>query len=121
RGLEMAGSWLLLLRALERLPYGLRDHRARLDPRVPLRERPEDVDDVDVLVRLLVEQVPRKLARDRDDGRAVEVRIGDPGDEIGGTGPERGQAHAGAAGEPSPHVGHERGPLLVPHGDELNG
>ena len=68
-----------------------------------------------------MEQVPRQLARDRDDGRAVEVRIGDPGDEIGGTGPERGEAHPGAAGEPAPHIGHERGSLLVPDGDELDG
>ena len=72
-------------------------------------------------MRLLVQQVPRELARDGHDGRAVEVRIGDPGDEVRGAGPERGQADPGATGEPTPHIGHERGRLFVAYGNELDG
>ena len=118
RELQMAGARLFLLRALERLAHRLGHHRAGLDARVPLRERPEDVDDVDELVRLLVQQIARELARDRHHRRAVEVGVGEPGGEVGRAGAERGQAHAGLAGEPAPHVGHERRALLVADRDE---
>jgi len=119
--LEMARPGLLFLGALERLAHGLGDHRARLDARVPLRERPEHVDDVDVLVRLLVEQVPGELARDRHDRRTVEVRIGQAGREVRGARPERGQAHARAAGQTTPDVRHEGRRLLVPDRNERDG
>ena len=84
-----------------------------LDPGVPLRDRPEHVDDVDDLVRLLVERLGRGLAGDRDDRRAIEVRVGDPGQEVRRARAERGHRDGRAAGEPAVDVGHERGALLV--------
>ena len=118
---EVAGARLLFLRALERLAHGFGHDRARLDAGVPLRERPEHVDDIDVLVRLLVEQVPGQLARDRHDRRTVEVRIGQAGREVRGARPERGQAHARATGQTTPDVRHERRRLLVPDRNERDG
>ena len=53
-------------------------------------------------------------------GRAVHVGVGDAGDEVGRARTERRHAHAGAAGQASVHVGHERRALLVVRGDELD-
>src|SRR5262249_59869907 len=52
--LDVAGPGLLRLGQLEGLAYDLGNYRAHLDPRVPLRQRTQVLDDVDVLMRLLV-------------------------------------------------------------------
>ena len=53
-------------------------------------------------------------------GGVVHVGVGHAGHQIGGPGPERGQAHAGPAGQPPVDVGHEGGRLLVAGGDEAD-
>jgi hypothetical protein len=121
RQLQVAGPGLLLLGDLERLPDNLGDDRARLDLRVPFREGPECLDDVDELVGLLVEEAPRQLAGDRDDRRAIEIRVGQAGGEVRRPRPEGRQAHPRLAREPPPDVRHEGGRLLVADGDETDG
>jgi hypothetical protein len=46
------------------------------------------------------------------------VRVGHAGEEVGGAGPERGEAYAGVPREAPVHIRHERGALLVAGGDE---
>ena len=92
--------------------------RAALQPRVPLRDRLEHRDDVDVLVGLLVHALEVALAGQRDERRAVEERVGDAGDEVGRARPERAEADAGAPGQAPVHVGHVGAALLVADGDE---
>src|SRR2546425_9478856 len=116
----MAGPRLLRLRDLERLPHRLGDHAGDLQARVPLGDGPEHVHDVDVLVRLLVDPVPARLAGDGHHRRPIEVRVAEAGGEVGRAGAERAETDAGAAAEASPHVGHERRALLVTAGHELD-
>ena len=116
----MAGAGLFFLGALERLAHGFGDHRAGLDAGIPLRERPEHIDDVDVLVRFFMEQVPGELARDRHDRGAVQVRVGHAGGEVRGARPEGGQAHAGVTRQPAPDVRHECRRLLVSDRNEVD-
>jgi hypothetical protein len=78
------------------------------------------LDDVDVLMRFLVDAIPARLPGDRHERRTVEVGIGHAGGEVGRAGPERREAHAGATGEPTAGVGHERRPLLVARRDEAD-
>ena len=91
----------------------LGDRLGRSTRVVPLRHRLEHPDDVDDLVGLLVELVERGLAGDRDHRRAVEVGVGDAGNEVRRARPERRHRHGAAAGEAAVDVGHERGALLV--------
>src|SRR6266851_3047291 len=74
--LDVAGAGLLGLRELEGLADHLGNHGRRLQARVPLRQWPQVLDDVDVLVGLLVDAVPGGLARDGHEGGAVEVGVG---------------------------------------------
>ena len=53
-----------------------------VDARVPLRDRPEELDQVDELVGLLVHPLEVGLAGERDERRAVQVGVGDRGDEV---------------------------------------
>ena len=117
RELDVGRTGLLQGRDAERLADDLGDHRDALDPRVPLGDRTEHVDDVDDLVRLLVELVGGGLAGDGHDRRAVEVGVGDAGQQVRRAGPERRHRDGRAAGEPAVHVGHEGGALLVPGRD----
>ena len=105
---------------LEGLPDDLGDGLGSLDARVPLCDRAEHVDDVDVLVALLVDQVEAHLAGDRDHRGVVEVRVGDAGDQVGRPRAQRAEADAGPAREPPVDVGHERRPLLVAHDHDLD-
>ena len=57
--------------------------------------------------------VRRELTCERQDRRAIEVRVRDAGDEIGRTRAERGETHAGNAGQHRAGLGHERGGRLV--------
>jgi hypothetical protein len=111
--LDVGGPRLLGLGDLERLADDLRDDLRRVDARVPLRDRPHDLDQVDVLVRLLVHALQIRLAGERHERRAVEERVGHGGDEVRRARPQRSQAHARAARQAAVHVGHERPALLV--------
>ena len=111
--LDVRRPGLLRLGDLERLAHDLRDHPRRVQAGVELRDRPQHVDDVDVLVRLLVHPLQVGLAGERDHRRAVEQRIGDSGHEVRRAGPERAQADPGVAGQAAVHVGHVRTALLV--------
>ena len=85
----MAGARLLGLRELESLADHLGNHGRRFQARVPLRQRAQVLDDVDVLVGLLVDAIAGGLTRDGHEGRAVKVGVGDTGGEVGRSGPER--------------------------------
>jgi hypothetical protein len=73
---------LLDARDTERLAHDLGHGVSDGDARRPLRDRTEHPDDVDVLVRLLVDALQTCLSRDRDKRRAVELRVGDAGQQI---------------------------------------
>ena len=117
----MGRARLLELRDPERLAHDLRDGTRQLDPLVPLGHRLEHAHDVDELVRLLVQLVESGLAGDRDHRRVVEVRVGDPGHEVGRARPQGGHRHRGPTGQTPVDVGHERGALLVARGDVADG
>jgi hypothetical protein len=68
-----------------------------------------------------VELVEPGLTGDGDHRGVVEIRIGDPGDEVGRTGPEGGHGDGGPARQPAVDVGHERGALLVTSRDMAHG
>ncbi len=116
--LQVGGAGLLGLGHLERLADDLGDDLRAGDARVPLRDRPEELDEVDELVGLLVHPLEVGLARQRDERRAVEVGVADRGNEVHRAGAEGAQADAGPAGETAVHVGHVGAALLVAHGDE---
>ena len=116
--LEVRRAGLLGLGDLERLAHDLGDDVGRVDARVPLRDRPQDLDQVDVLVGLLVHPLEVGLPGQRDERRAVEVGVGDGGDEVQRARAERAQADAGAPGQAAVHVGHVGAALLVSNRDE---
>ena len=78
----------------------------------------QELDQVDVLVRLLVHPLEVGLAGERDERRAVQERVADRGDEVHRARPERAEADAGAPGQAPVHVGHVGPALLVANGDE---
>src|SRR5437868_3008018 len=120
RKLDVGRPWLLETREAEGLADDLGRRLADADPRAPFRDRAEHAHDVDVLVRFLMRAFETDLARDRDEGSAVDLRVGDSGDEIRGTRPECGQADTGIRRETTVHIGHEGGALLVPGEHELD-
>ena len=61
------------------------------------------------------------MGGDGDQRGLVEVRVGDPGDEVGGAGAESRKTDTGLPGEPAPDVGDKGRPLLVAGRHELNG
>ena len=73
---DVGGARLLGFRHLERLAHDLRDNRGGLDLGVPLGDRVKDIHHVDVLVRLLVHTVERRLPGDRHQRGAVHVGVG---------------------------------------------
>ena len=118
--LEVGGARLLALGDGEGLAHRLGDDLRVVDARVPLRHGLHHPHDVDVLVALLVHLREARLARQRDHRRAVEVGVGEAGDEVGRAGPERAEADARPAGQAAVGVGHERPALLVPDRQELD-
>ena len=111
---------LLALRLLE----GFADHFGngrRLDHlHGVLRDRPEEVDQVQVLMRFLVDPRRGRLAGNGHQRGVVQVRVGHAGDQIRGARPKRGQTHAGLSGQPPVDVGNEGGRLLVTGDDEAD-
>ena len=91
----MRRAGFLEARETERLSHDL-GHRVRHgDARRPLRDRLEHPNNVDVLVRFQVHTLEPGLAGDRDERCAVELRIGDAGEEVRRSRAERREAHAG--------------------------
>ena len=111
--LDVRGARLLERRRPEGLAHDLGERLDPVDARVPLRDRPHHLDDVDDLVGLLVELERGRLTGDRDHRRAIQVRIRDAGHEVRRAGSERRHGHGRPTGEASVHVGHERRALLV--------
>ena len=61
----------------------------------------------------------RELAAERENGRPVEVRVSDPGHEVGRAGPERGKTDARDTGRGCHGFRHERSRGLVLVQNEL--
>src|SRR5437868_1740717 len=101
--LDMRRARFLETRDAKGLAHDLRRRLADADARTPFRDRAEHADDVDVLVRFLMGAFEADLARDRDERSAVDLRVGDSGDEIGRAGPERGKADTGIRRETTVH------------------
>src|SRR2546428_3818741 len=93
--LDVRGAGLLDARETERLAYDLGHGLGDGDAGRPLRDRLEHPDDVDVLVRLLVVTLEAGLTGDPVERRAIQLRVGDTGEEVRGAGAERREAHAG--------------------------
>jgi hypothetical protein len=113
RQLDVCGPRLFELGDTERLADDLRNRLDALDARIPLGHGIEHPDDVDDLVRFLVELVGTGLAGQRDERRAIEVGVGDAGHEVGCAGSEGGHRDRRASGQAPVDVGHECRALLV--------
>ncbi len=120
RKFDVGRARLLGFRELERLADDLRDDVRALDPSVPLRDRSEQPQHVDVLVRLPMDLREIRLGRDRDERSPVEEGVRYTGHEIRGSGSQRGEAQSGPAGEAAVHIRHEGGRPLVSRQDEAN-
>jgi len=117
---KVGGPRLLRLGHLERLPHRLR-HNLRADElRVPLHRRSEERDQVEVLMRLLMEPLGPCLRSDRHQRCPVHVGVGDTCEEIRRTWAEGRQANARLPGEPALDVGHEGRTLLVPRLEKMD-
>ena len=75
--LEVGGAGLLGLCHLEGLAHDLGDDLRARDARVPLGDRPEQLDEVDELMGLLVHPLEVGLAGEGDERRAVQVGVAD--------------------------------------------
>ena len=82
--LEVGGAGLLGLCHLEGLAHDLGDDLGARHARVPLGDRPEELDEVDELMGLLVHPLEVGLAGQGDERRAVQVGVADRGDEVHG-------------------------------------
>ena len=88
-------------------------------PSLPLRDRREERPQVELLVRNELEAVDRQLAGERDDRRAIEVRVRDAGHEVGRARPEGRETDARRPGAARHRLGHEGRAGLVPREHEL--
>ena len=85
-----------------------------------LVKRLECADHVDDLEFGLPAAHDALLAREHDHGHGAEQRIGRPRRQVQRARAERGDAHAGLAGQPSVGRGHEGRALLVARQDQLD-
>ncbi len=104
----------------ERLAHDLGHDLGARDTSVPLDDRAQDLDQVDVLVGLLVHPLEVRLAGQSDQRRAVQEGVGDRSDQVCGARPQRAEADARASRQPAVGVGHVGAALLVSHGNELD-
>ena len=111
---------LLRLGDLERLADDLGDDLRIREPRVPLGDRAHHLGDVDVLVGLLVLTLEIRLSGERHQRGAIEERVGDGGDQVGGPRPERPEADARPARQAAVDVRDVGAPLLVANRNELD-
>ena len=107
-------------RRAKRASQELRDARRLGDLDRLFRHRPEHADQVVLLERVFLVVVERDPADDDDDRRVGDVCRGHAGEEIGGTGSARHQAHAGQVGDARQAIGHEGRGLLVADIDVLD-
>ncbi len=115
RQIHRAGP--LRLGQLECLANHLGDRFGRDHHAGPLGDRLEHGDEVDALVRLLVDAVQADLGGERKERRAVGRRVGDTEEQVDRPWPKRRRAHTGLAGETSVDLSHERGGLFVSYQD----
>lgn len=111
--LDQHRAGLLAARGAHRLAHDLGDGAGVVDGGGPLGDRPEHLDHVHDLVRFLVQSRRGALPGQHQHRRAIHVRIGHAGDEVGGARPEGGQTAGRVPGEPPVDLGHEGGTLLV--------
>ena len=111
--LDVGGPRLLQRRRAKGLADDLGDRRDLLHTSVPFRHGRQHPDDVDDLVRPLVQLLRACLTRDGDQRRVVEVGVRDARHEVGRAWSQRGHRDGRPAGEPTVHIGHERGALFV--------
>ena len=83
-------------------------------------DRPEQVDEIQVLVRFLVDPRGRRLARNGHQRGMIQVGVRYAGHQVGRARPERRQTYAGPPGQSPVDVGDEGGRLLVMRGDKTN-
>jgi hypothetical protein len=74
---------------------------------------------VDFLERIRAHQARRHLAGDREQRHRIEIRVREPGQQIGRAGPGGREADADAAARARIAVGGQRRTLLMPHEDVL--
>ena len=84
---------------------------------VMLGDAAADFDDRRFLKGVGADDLGGHLAGDGDERDAVELGVGDGGDEVRGAGAAGGHAHAGLAGAAGDALGGERAALLVPRQD----
>ncbi len=86
----------------------------------PERAGAEHLPVVDLLEGLAVALVARDLADEQDHRRRILERGVQPDAGVGGAGPARDEADAGAAAELALRLGHEGGAAFLPAGDEAD-
>jgi hypothetical protein len=99
--LDVGRARLLGLGDLEGLAHDLGDDLRAHHAGVPLRDRAEELDEVDALVGLLVQALEVGLAGQGHERRPVQQGVTDRRDEVHRPRSQRAEAHARAPGEPS--------------------
>ena len=117
RDVHVHGPGAPVLRDVEGFGDDARDVVGVADQVVVLRHRQRDAGDVDLLERVLADERPGDVAGDRDHRHRVQLRGGDAGDEVGGTGAAGAHAHADLAAGTGVAVGRVGAALLVPDED----
>ena len=121
RQIDQDGAGTPAFRDLEGLGDHLRNpHRVPDNDRV-FHDRHRHAEHVDFLEGIRPHQSGRHLAGQDDHRHAVQIGIGDAGQEIGGARPGGREAHAGLAGQARLGVGSERRRLFMTHQDMLQG
>ncbi len=118
--LEVGGARLLRFGHLECLPHHLGHDLWARDPGVPLNDRPENADEIDVLVGLFVHALEVRLAGQGDQWGTVQERIRHGGEQVGGAGADRPEAHTSPASQAAVGVGHVGPALLMTNRYELD-
>ena len=120
RNVHQHGAHLPGRRGSERLPYQLGNPFGAGHLEGRLGHRPKHAHVVDLLNPVAVQVGARHGSGHGHDGGVPEVCLGDPGQEVRGTGPVRGHADCRAPTGPRLPNRHERGTLFVPCADETN-
>ena len=119
--LDKGRARLCALRHLERLAYDFWNNFRIQNLRRIAGNRLKQIHQIQNLVRFFVQPIGGCLAGDGHHRRMIHIRISNAGHQIGRAWPKRGQAHAGLTGQPTLHIGHESGALLMARGDKGNG
>ena len=76
--------------------------------------------EVDILLRMRVDQIVKMMPGDREHRLAVHLRVIKSIQQVNAAGPRGRQANAQLAGVFGVSAGHERSRFLVPHLDKTN-